>query len=138
KRGSTVGELAREAGLNPENLEATVARYSANARHGIDPEFHRGSNAYDIANGDPEHGPNPCIGPLDKSPFYAIRVFAGCVGTFSGLQTDGNGRVLDQSRNPIAGLYAGGNDMLSITGGDYIAGGCTIGPAMTFGYIIGQ
>ena len=138
KRGSTFAELAREAGLNPENLEATVMRYNANARFGDDPEFQRGSNAFDVANGDPEQGPNPCIGPLDKPPYYAIRVFAGCVGTFAGLQTDGHGRVLDQSRTPISGLYAGGNDMLSITGGDYVAGGCTLGPGMTFGYIVGQ
>jgi hypothetical protein len=32
-------------------------------------------------------------------------------------------------------LYAGGNDMNSLMGGNYPAGGITLGPAMTFGFI---
>jgi len=138
KTGATVEALAADAGIDPRGLAEAVERYNKSAEKGEDPDFHRGSNAYDIANGDPEHGPNPCIGPLGKAPYYAIRVFAGCVGTFSGLKTDGQARVLDERGAPIKGLYAGGNDMASITGGDYIAGGCTLGPGMTFGYIAGQ
>jgi succinate dehydrogenase/fumarate reductase flavoprotein subunit len=138
KRGSTVRDLANDAGIDPDELEKTIDRYNAYAREGEDPDFHRGSNAFDLASGDPEHRPNPCVGPLDAAPYYAIRVFAGCVGTFSGLKTNGKGQVLNQSREPIPGLYSGGNDMLSITGGDYISGGCTVGPGLTFGYIIGK
>lgn len=138
KVGRTVRELAVNAGIDPEGLESTVALYNKNASTGSDPEFGRGSNAYDKANGDPEHGPNPCVGPLDHAPFYAIRVYAGCVGTFAGLQTAGNAMVLDGAGMPIPGLYAVGNDMASITGGDYISGGCTLGPGMTFGYIAGR
>jgi succinate dehydrogenase/fumarate reductase flavoprotein subunit len=135
KTGTTVRELAEQCGIDPAGLEASVTRYNGFAAEGHDPDFHRGTNAFDIANGDPEHKPNPCIGPLDKAPYYAIRVFAGCVGTFAGLQADENARVLDKQNNPIDGLYVVGNDMLSITAGDYIAGGCTLGPGMTFGYI---
>ena len=137
KRGDTVRELAVAAGIDPEGLEASVSRYNQFAVEGHDPDFHRGTNAFDIANGDPEHKPNPCIGPLDKAPYYAVRVFAGCVGTFAGLKTDERARVLGEDGQPITGLYAVGNDMNSITGGDYIAGGCTLGPGMTFGYIAG-
>jgi predicted oxidoreductase len=104
----------------------------------LDPEFGRGSNAFDRAGGDPEHGPNPCVGPLKHAPFYAIRVYAGCVGTFCGLQTNGNAVVLDDAGHEIPGLYAVGNDMASVTGGDYISGGCTLGPGMTFGYMAGR
>lgn len=135
KTGANVRELAAQCGVDPEGLEASVARYNHFAEQGEDPDFHRGSNAFDIANGDPEHKPNPCIGPLDKAPFYAIRVFAGCVGTFAGLKADADARVLDKAGHPIAGLYVVGNDMASITAGDYIAGGCTLGPGMTFGYL---
>ncbi|MBT2186068.1 FAD-dependent oxidoreductase [Sphingobium nicotianae] len=138
KCGKTIAELAEKTGINPEGLVATVESYNKHARNGVDPEFNRGTNAFDIANGDPEHGPNPCVGPLDKVPFYAVRVFAGCVGTFPGLRTNGKGQVLTPDRSPIPGLYSGGNDMLSVTGGDYISGGCTIGPGLTFGYIIGN
>jgi hypothetical protein len=37
----------------------------------------------------------------------------------------------------VAGLYAVGNDSASVMGGCYPAGGITLGPAMTFGYLAG-
>jgi succinate dehydrogenase/fumarate reductase flavoprotein subunit len=43
--------------------------------------------------------------------------------------------VLNAAGEPIPGLYAGGNDMRSVMGGHYPAGGITLGPAMTFGFI---
>ena len=38
----------------------------------------------------------------------------------------------------IDGLYAAGNDMASIMGGNYPGAGITLGPALTFGYIAGR
>jgi succinate dehydrogenase/fumarate reductase flavoprotein subunit len=138
KIGRTIGELAQSAGIDVDGLTQTVDAYNRDAVTGKDSAFNRGSNAFDLANGDPQHKPNPCIGPLERAPFYAIRVYAGCVGTFAGLQTDEHARVVAMSGKPIAGLYAVGNDMASMTGGDYVAGGCTLGPGMTFGYIAGR
>lgn len=137
KCGQTVRELAEACGIDPAGLEASVTRYNEYAVRGEDPDFHRGSNAFDIANGDPERE-HPCVGPLDQAPWYAIRVFAGCVGTFAGLKADEHARVVNDAGMPIPNLYVVGNDMNSITGGDYIAGGCTLGPGMTFGYIAGK
>jgi succinate dehydrogenase/fumarate reductase flavoprotein subunit len=138
KRGASLQDLAAAAGINAGQLEETVADYNRHARLGVDPEFHRGTNAFDLSSGDADHKPNPSVGPLDQAPYYAIRIFAGCVGTFAGLKTNGKGEVLNEEGLAIPGLYAAGNDMLSITGGDYIAGGCTIGPGLTFGYIVGN
>jgi succinate dehydrogenase/fumarate reductase flavoprotein subunit len=45
--------------------------------------------------------------------------------------------VLDEKRSPIPGLYAVGNDIASIMGGNYPGAGITLGPALTFGHIAG-
>ena len=87
--------------------------------------------------GDPEVGPNPCLAPIERAPFYAVKVVPGNFGTFAGLATDGSARVLDADNRPIPGLYAAGTDMASVIGGHYPAGGINLGPALTFGYVAG-
>jgi succinate dehydrogenase/fumarate reductase flavoprotein subunit len=135
KRGRTLRELAEVCGIDPDGLEATVARYNVAARTGDDPEFGRGTVPYERMQGDPGHGPNPCVAPIERAPFYAVEIVPGSLGTFAGLATDADARVLDRSGAPIAGLYAVGNDMASIMAGRYPAGGITLGPAMTFGFV---
>jgi predicted oxidoreductase len=82
--------------------------------------------------------PNPSLRPLDKEPFYAVRVLPGSFGTFAGLATDPRARALDDTGQPISGLYVAGNDQASVMGGHYPAGGINLGPALTFGYIAGR
>jgi succinate dehydrogenase/fumarate reductase flavoprotein subunit len=135
KRGKTLRDLAHACGIDPDGLEATVARHNVGARVGEDPEFGRGSVAYERIQGDPGHGPNPCVAPIERAPFYAVEIVPGSLGTFAGLATDADARVLDEAGAPIAGLYAVGNDMASIMAGRYPAGGITLGPAMTFGFV---
>lgn len=138
KRGKTLDELAGKCGLPPAQLTATVERFNAQARNGSDPDFDRGASAYNRVQGAADHGPNPSLAPLEKGPFYAVELVPGSLGTFAGIKTSPTGEVLDTSGNPIAGLYACGNDAASIMGGNYPSGGITIGPAMTFGYVIGR
>jgi predicted oxidoreductase len=82
--------------------------------------------------------PEPCIAPLEHGPFYAIKMVIGDLGTYAGIRTDANARALDANGHAIAGLYAAGNDMASIMGGNYPDAGITLGPALTFGYIAGR
>ncbi len=133
----TLGELARRCGIDPAGLEATVEHYNHNARAGRDPAFGRGDTPYNRVSGDPDHGPNPTLGPIEHGPFHAVKIVPGSLGTFAGLKTDAAARVLDRRGRPIAGLYATGNDMASVMGGHYPSGGITLGPAMTFGYLAG-
>jgi succinate dehydrogenase/fumarate reductase flavoprotein subunit len=135
KCGATIEELAKACGIDPNGLTKTVAIYNRHAAEGRDPAFGRGETAYNRVQGDPDHRPNPCVAPIRKGPFYAVKIVAGSLGTFAGLRTDEFARVLDRERSPIPGLYAVGNDMASIMGGHYPSGGITLGPAMTFGYI---
>lgn len=134
-RAPTLRELAAKIGLDPAKLEATVSRMNDYARTGLDPEFGRGANSYDVNFGDPKLKPNPCLGPIAKAPFYAIPVNLGDLGTKGGLKCDAQARVLDGKGAPIPGLYAAGNASGSPFGNAYPGAGGTIGPAMTFGFI---
>ncbi|WP_176054504.1 FAD-dependent oxidoreductase [Paraburkholderia caribensis] len=137
KRGATLAELAAACGIDAQGLETTVAAYNSYAKDGFDPQFHKGSTPYNRVQGDPAHEPNPCIAPIENGPFYAVKLLPGSLGTFAGLATDANARVLDRHGDAIAGLYAVGNDSASMMGGCYPSGGITLGPAMTFGYLAG-
>ncbi|HEV2219283.1 MAG TPA: FAD-dependent oxidoreductase [Casimicrobiaceae bacterium] len=138
KRAASVEELARICGIAPNALTDTVKAFNEHARHGEDPEFGRGSTPYNRKQGDPLHGPNPCVAPIEKGPFYAVKVLPGSFGTFAGLKTNGHAQVLGRDDRPVEGLYAVGADMASVMGGFYPSGGINLGPAMTFGYIVGR
>jgi len=131
----TVEALARAIDVAPDGLTATVRRHNEFAQTGIDADFGKGANAYDRNNGDPAHRPNPCLGAIERAPFFAVRVEPVPLGTSLGLRTDADARVCDAAGNPIPGLYAVGNDMQSVMGGEYPGAGAMLGPGMTFGYL---
>lgn len=134
----TLQALAERLRMPAGSLEDTVARFNTWARTGLDTDHGRGADPYDRANGDAAHEPNPCLGPLERGPFHAVRVWPGDIGTFIGLATAAHGEVLDANGAPIAGLYAVGNDAASFMGGSYPAAGITVGAAMVYGYLAGR
>ncbi|WP_406339133.1 FAD-dependent oxidoreductase [Streptomyces sp. NBC_00649] len=134
-RGRTLEELAQACGIDPAQLRLTVDEFNQHARQGEDPDFHRGTTPFNRGSGDYAHGPNPSLAPLEKGPFYAIKVLPGSFGTFAGLNTDDRARVLNATGEAIPGLYAAGCDQANVMGGHYPSGGINIGPAMTFGYV---
>jgi succinate dehydrogenase/fumarate reductase flavoprotein subunit len=137
-RGDTLEALAAKAGIDAKALAETVRQFNATAPLGQDPAFGKGSKAYNRYQGDALHGPNPCVAPIENGPFYAIKMVTGDLGTYAGIVTDENARALDAEGRVIPGLYAAGNDMASIMGGNYPGAGITLGPALTFGYIAGR
>lgn len=136
--GRTLAGLADRIGADAAQLERTVATYNEHAGKGEDPEFGKGGTAYNRYLGDPEVEPNPCVAPLARGPFFAVRLHIGDLGTFAGLKTNGNGEVVNPEGKPIGGLYAVGNDAASIMGGNYPGPGITLGPGLTFGYIVAR
>ncbi|KEA62690.1 Succinate dehydrogenase/fumarate reductase, flavoprotein subunit [Marinobacterium lacunae] len=135
KRGKTLDELARVIGVDSTQLRATVDEYNAGAVVGEDRQFGRGTTSFNRYLADPENKPNPCVAPVAKGPYYAVKVYMGDLGTFDGIKTDVYGQVLDREGGRVEGLYAVGNDRRSIMGGNYPGAGITLGPIMTFGYI---
>lgn len=137
-QGKTLTDLAAQIGADGAQLEQTVAAYNQHAGKGEDPEFGKGGTAYNRSLGDPDHQPNPCLAPMDQGPYYAVRLYVGDLGTFAGLRTNQSGEVLDGEGKPVVGLYAIGNDAASIMGGNYPGPGITLGPGITFGYIVAR
>ena len=138
KRGNSLQELASVIGVPAASLQEEVEVFNRDAASGIDTKFSKGSTAYNRYQGDSLVRPNPCMAPILKGPFYAIKVVVGEIGTFAGLATDESCQVLSKDRQPVKGLYAVGNDAASIMGGNYPGAGITLGPALTFGYVVGQ
>lgn len=131
--GRTLEELAMQLGIDAAGLKASVQKINAYAESGVDPDFQRGTTAYQQNIGDATAGGrNPNLGPLRTAPYYAVKLYPGDIGAATGFATDGDARVLDATGQPIPGLYAVGNDMHSIMGGVYTAPGITIGPGLVF------
>jgi succinate dehydrogenase/fumarate reductase flavoprotein subunit len=137
-RADTLEELARKIGIDPAGLAATVARFNRFADEGVDRDFRRGDSLYDKFYGDPQHQPNPNLGALRKSPYYALEVHPGTIGTKGGARVTIDGQVLRPSGEPIDGFYAAGNVIAAPAGSGYPGAGATIGSAMTFGYLAGR
>jgi len=131
----SLSELAAAIGAPPEELQATQERFNMLATHGHDDDFGRGGSAYDRYYGDPTVFPNPCLGTVDRPPFYAVKIVPGDIGTCGGLRTDERARVLRDDGTVIEGLYAAGNVSANPMGKSYPGPGGTIGPAMVFAYI---
>lgn len=137
-KASSLADLAAALQIDAANLQAAAEQFNRAAEQGVDTAFGKGSTAYNRYLGDADHQPNPCLGPLRRAPFYAVRVYAGDIGTACGIATDEHARALDTQGQPIDGLYVVGNDMQSVMGGQYPAPGITLGPALTFGWLAGR
>ncbi len=135
KKANSLDELAELIEVPAEALKTTAARVTQFAKDGVDEDFNKGGNTYDRYYGDQSVTPNPCMGPLEKGPFYAFPIYPGDIGTKGGIDVDIHGQALTETGAPIQGLYATGNNASSVMGRTYPGAGSTIGPAMTFGYV---
>ena len=135
KKADSIAELARLCRLDPATLQATVDRYNAQVRNGKDEDFHRGDRAYDRFLGDSYHKHHATLGTIEKGPFYAAEVYPGDVGTYGGVVTDDQARVLREDGSVIDGLYATGTTTASVFGQAYPGAGASIGPSFVWGYV---
>ena len=135
QRGDTIADLARQIDVPPDSLEDTVMRFNEFAAEGLDPDFGRGQSAYNACLGDPGYKPNAALGPLDRAPYYATRVFPADVGTCGGLVTNEHAQVLNERDEVIDGLYATGNITATVMGRAYLGAGGSIANTMVFGYV---
>lgn len=132
--------MGAKTGIDAAGLTRTIQAWNRNVAQGADPDFGRGSSAYDGYWGDDRATTlaGKTLGPIDSPPYYAVPVCIGSMGTKGGPRTDRDGRVLHVSGEPITGLFAAGNAIAGATGLAYGGAGGTIGPAMVFGYRAGH
>ncbi len=102
-RANDLPTLATIAGLPPEALADTVARYNAAIEAGT------------LAALDPPRGAN--ARPIRVAPFYAVPACAGITQTMGGIAIDGDARVVTESGSPIPGLWAAGGTTGGLEGG---------------------
>jgi 3-oxosteroid 1-dehydrogenase len=135
KKAETVEGLAVAMEVDPATLEATVERFNSFVAQNHDDDFNRGDRAYDRWLGDPFHKPSETLGAINKGPFYAVPVVPGDVGTYGGVVTDTEARVLREDGSVIDGLYATGISTASVMGRTYPGAGGSIGPSFVWGYV---
>ncbi|MFT4127395.1 MAG: FAD-binding protein [Gordonia sp. (in: high G+C Gram-positive bacteria)] len=124
----TVAEMEHDLGIPTGRLQATLARYNANAAAGADPDFHKA----------PEY-----LEPQDTGPWAAYdlslgkAMYAGF--TMGGLATSVDGEVLDAHGTVIGGLYAAGASASAIAqDGKGYCSGTQLGEGSYFGRRAGR
>ncbi len=122
-QADSVEALAIRAGLPPDALARTVARYNEAVVAGEDPDFGREAPDY----------------PVSTPPFYAVAAHATSLISFGGLHVDAELRVLDDAATPLPGLYAIGEAIgAGATSGNAFCSGMLLTPALSFGRILGR
>src|SRR5262249_56144932 len=105
--------LAEKMGADGRQLSGTVVRHNTFAETGVDIDFGKGETELNRFNGDANHKPNPCIGPVKTPPFYVLAVWPADIAVSTGLATDADARVLGHDGKPIPRLYTSGTHIPS-------------------------
>lgn len=117
-RDDTLEGLAKQVGMDPDNLVQTIKTYNHDVDEGKDPEFHK--NVFGLK----------CV----KPPFYATPRKPAIHHTMGGLVIDTKSHVLNKEGKAIAGLYSAGENAGGIHAGNRL-GGNSLADIFTFGRI---
>lgn len=118
----TFAELAEGMDVSVDTFTATMEEYNAGAHSGNDA---LGKEAeYLIA--------------VEVPPYYAVKAYPQTMGTFGGVKTDENFRVLRADGSVIKNLYAGGECANKIIFNQVYMSGGSVQFALTSGRIAGE
>jgi fumarate reductase flavoprotein subunit len=120
-KGDTLEELAKEIGVNPENLIKAVEEFNKAVEKGEADEF--GRTLFDKK--------------IESGPFYAGARVPTVHHTMGGIEINKDGQVLDKDGNVILGLYAAGEVTGGIHGSNRL-GGNALADITVFGRIAGE
>ncbi len=138
-RANTLGALAGQLGIDGAALEATVARFNRFAEAGVDEDFGRGTYPWAAMMTGDRSQKNPNLGPLDRAPFYGLKLHVASVGVnAAGLLTNEHAQVLHVRGAPISGLYATGNSAAPLDIGAGYQSGLSNLRGMVGGFVAGR
>ncbi|OBJ54826.1 FAD-binding protein [Mycobacterium sp. 1423905.2] len=114
-RASSLADVARAAGVDPDGLLATVAAHN---------------EAFDSGNPDPAGKPKEFVCRISRPPYTLLNISVRPslinptpMLTLGGIRVDeGTGAVLDQAANPIPGLFSAGRTALGVCSNSYVSG----------------
>lgn len=118
----TVEELAEKLDIDPDTLVETLDTWNKAVASGDDKEFGRDTGME---------------ADLSVAPFYAIKVAPGIHHTMGGVHISTSTEVLTDKDEVIPGLYAAGEVVGGVHGGNRI-GGNAVADIVVFGRIAGQ
>ena len=115
KRGKTLAEVARAAGIDPEGLQATVDAHN---------------DAIDARRPDPAGKPDEFRRRIDRAPYTLLDIsvrpnplLPTPMLTLGGVRVcEDTGAVVDADGAPIPGLYSAGRTAIGIASRSYVSG----------------
>jgi urocanate reductase len=120
-KADTLEDLAKQIGINPENLVESVNKFNSCVETSKTDEF--GRTLYQFK--------------IDTAPFYAGARVPTVHHTMGGIQINTSAQVLDNNGNVIPGLYAAGEVTGGIHGTNRL-GGNALADISVFGKIAGE
>ncbi len=133
-RAASLDELAESLAVDRAGLLGSVVAFNQLAKRGRDTDFRRGESAWDKHFGDPLLRRNPCLGSVDRQPFWGVRVYPGDAGTAGGLVIDERSRVLRSDGVPVPGLWACGGAAATPFSGAQPGDGSALSAALVEAY----
>ena len=106
--GETLEEAAAAAGINADNLKATVEKYNGFVAKGSDDDFGRAATYLTKA--------------IGEGPYYIVEQKPRFATTMGGLVINTSMQVLNEADEPISGLYAAGENCGQVMGDDSPSG----------------
>ena len=121
-QGDTIEELAEKIDVDPATLAETLKNWNQYVADQNDPDFGRTTGMDQ---------------DLSQAPFYAIKIAPGIHHTMGGVHIDTDAQVIDKDGNPIPGLFAAGEVVGGVHGGNRL-GGNAVADIVVFGKIASE
>ncbi|OTQ58660.1 flavocytochrome c [Gilliamella sp. A7] len=121
-QADSINELAQKLSIDANILHKTIERYNHFVNNKQDEDFGRTTGL--------RH-------PIDKAPFYAIKIAPGIHHTMGGVTINTETQVLDTEKNVISGVFAAGEVVGGVHGANRI-GGNAVADIIIFGMQAGK